>query len=97
MEQVPLRLLSEEQLIFLKLEAEGICLFTLGLLPERGNTIVRKSALDNAIKRLIQPLQTLFKERLFELWSEEFGRSTGKMRSEVLTLAFRIQERPMVA
>lgn len=54
-----------------------------------------KSTRDNATRDLIQSLPALPRERLFELWKEEFGRPAGKLRPEIMLpiLAFRIQEK----
>ena len=54
-----------------------------------------KAAPKSTIKDLIQSLPTLPKERLFEIWNEEFGRPAGKLRPEIMLpiLAFRIQEK----
>jgi hypothetical protein len=54
-----------------------------------------EAAPNNAITALIHSLPTLPKERLVELWKENFGKTPGGIRSELMRpiLAFRIQER----
>jgi hypothetical protein len=54
-----------------------------------------ETAPNNPITALIHSLPTLPKERLVELWKENFGKVPGKIRPELMLpiLAFRIQER----
>lgn len=54
-----------------------------------------EAAINNATTALIQTLPTLPKERLVELWKDNFGKAPGRIRPELMRpiLAFRIQER----
>jgi len=64
-------------------------------LPLRGRTVMIETAPTSAITALVHSLPTLPKERLVELWKENFGKAPGKIRPELMRpiLAFRIQER----
>jgi Protein of unknown function (DUF2924) len=64
-------------------------------LPLRGRTVMIETAPNSAITALVRSLPTLPKERLVELWKENFGKTPGKLRPELMwpILAFRIQER----
>jgi Protein of unknown function (DUF2924) len=54
-----------------------------------------ETAPTSAITALVHSLPTLPKERLVELWNENFGKAPGRIRPELMRpiLAFRIQER----
>jgi hypothetical protein len=54
-----------------------------------------EAASNNAVTAIIHSLPTLPKERLVQLWKENFDRAPGKIRPELMRpiLAFRIQER----
>ena len=54
-----------------------------------------ETAPNSAVTALIHSLPTLPKERLVELWRENFGKTPGRIRPELMRpiLAFRIQER----
>ena len=64
-------------------------------LPLRGRTVMIETALTSAITAVVHSLPTLPKERLVELWKENFGKTPSKIRPELMRpiLAFRIQER----
>ena len=64
-------------------------------LPQRGRTVMIETAPISAITALVHSLPTLPKERLVELWKENFGKAPGRIRPELMRpiLAFRIQER----
>ena len=54
-----------------------------------------EAASNNAVTAIIHSLPTLPKERLVQLWKDNFDRAPGKIRPELMRpiLAFRIQER----
>jgi DUF2924 family protein len=54
-----------------------------------------ETAPNSAVTALIHSLPALPKQRLGELWKENFGKTPGKIRPELMVpiLAFRIQER----
>jgi hypothetical protein len=64
-------------------------------LPLRGRTVMNETTATSPTSALIRSLPTLPKERLVSLWEENFGKTPGKIRPELMLpiLAFRIQER----
>jgi hypothetical protein len=64
-------------------------------LPLRGRTVMNETTATSPTSALIRSLPTLPKERLVSLWEENFSKTPGKIRPELMLpiLAFRIQER----